>query len=390
MKREKLSKAAASGAVALIFLVLGFQAAIFTGNVFRYNREHRVDTVYVVSPGSGSEKTRLEALSPGESGVEKLRVGNRGSMSSLARSEGFSEPKPGEKGTRHQAVAEGGGEYAGGQVFDIQGYMQNRSYGERGSDCVEMADNQQDILQGAIAEGGNRSVVAKGLAPRQEPGYSDSRRAIAEKFSKKPEPETFEFDPNTVSREDLVRLGFSEKQAQVIENYRSKGGKYYSPADFAKMYVVDSAAYARLKPYIKIRKLDLNTADSLELIGLRGIGPYYAHKIIEYRRRLGGVFTSKQQLLEIDGFDADRLEGFSKGVEVRAKTPWFTIWSATKDQLKNHPYIGPYTAKGIIRYKSVADTAFWTLVKLVENGVLTEDAAARLKYLDGSGESGHE
>ena len=47
MKREKLSKAAASGAVALIFLILGFQAAIFTGNVFRYNREHRVDTVFV-------------------------------------------------------------------------------------------------------------------------------------------------------------------------------------------------------------------------------------------------------------------------------------------------------------------------------------------------------
>ena len=48
MKREKMSKAAASGVVAFIFLVLGFQAAIFTGNVFRYNREHRVDTVYVV------------------------------------------------------------------------------------------------------------------------------------------------------------------------------------------------------------------------------------------------------------------------------------------------------------------------------------------------------
>lgn len=235
-----------------------------------------------------------------------------------------------------------------------------------------------------------RSVVSKGIAPKQEPGYSDSRRAIAEKFSKKPEPETFDFDPNTVSREELVRLGFSEKQAQVIENYRNKGGKYYSPADFAKMYVVDSAAYERLKPFIKIRKLDLNTADSLALIGLRGIGPYYAHKIIEYRRRLGGVFTSKQQLLEIDGFDADRLEGFAKGVEVRAKTPWFTIWSASKDQLKNHPYIGPYTAKGIIRYKSVADTALWSLAKLVENGVLTPDAAARLKYLDGSGESGHE
>ena len=315
MKREKLSKAAASGAVALIFLVLGFQAAIFTGNVFRYNRDHRVDTVYVVEPpGSTVEGQVCEA-------EHRLNLKARPSKA-------CPEPDPG--------------------------------------------------------------VIQKGLAPRQEPGYSDSRRAIAEKFEKKPEPESFEFDPNTVSREDLVRLGFSEKQAQVIENYRTKGGKYYSPSDFAKMYVVDSAAYERLKPYIKIRKLDLNTADSLELIGLRGIGPYYAHKIIEYRRRLGGVFTSKQQLLEIDGFDADRLEGFAKGVEVRAKTPWFTLWSATKDQLKNHPYIGPYTAKGIIRYKSVADTADWSLVKLVENGVLGEDAAARLKYLDGSGEGGHE
>ena len=73
MKREKLSKAAASGAVALIFLVLGFQAAIFTGNVFRYNREHRVDTVYVVSPGLGSGQTRSEALSPG-SGSEQTRL----------------------------------------------------------------------------------------------------------------------------------------------------------------------------------------------------------------------------------------------------------------------------------------------------------------------------
>ena len=42
MKREKLSKAAASGVVALVFLVLGFQAAVFTGNVFNSRRELRV------------------------------------------------------------------------------------------------------------------------------------------------------------------------------------------------------------------------------------------------------------------------------------------------------------------------------------------------------------
>ena len=63
MKREKLSKAAASGAVALIFLVLGFQAAIFTGNVFRYNREHRVDTVYVTSPPAHEAEWRGDKVS---------------------------------------------------------------------------------------------------------------------------------------------------------------------------------------------------------------------------------------------------------------------------------------------------------------------------------------
>ena len=41
MKREKLSSAAASGIVALIFLVLGFQAALFMGNVFKERRAEK-------------------------------------------------------------------------------------------------------------------------------------------------------------------------------------------------------------------------------------------------------------------------------------------------------------------------------------------------------------
>ena len=234
-----------------------------------------------------------------------------------------------------------------------------------------------------------RSIIAKGIAPQKEPDYSDSRRVIAEKLKPKPEPELFQFDPNTISHADLVRLGFSDKQAQVIENYRSKGGKYTTPRDFAKMYVVDSAMYARLEPFIRIRKLDLNTADSLALIGLRGIGPYYAHKILEYRRSLGGVFTSKEQLLEIDGFDAERLEGFAKMVEVGRGRPFFTIWDADRSQLSRHPYIGSYAAKGIIRYKSVTDTAAWSLEGLVENGIIKAADAARLRYLDGGAGQGH-
>ena len=326
MKREKLSKAAASGAVALIFLVLGFQAAIFTGNVFKF-------TGAPLSP-DGDCYSRIEDNNKYETGVEETDM--PGSVGEVQLNESKVRPIP--EPCRTEAT----------------------------------------------------SGIAKGIAPQKEPDYSDSRRVIAEKINSKPKPETFEFDPNTISLGGLVRLGFSQKQAQVIENYRSKGGKYTTPRDFAKMYVVDSATYARLEPFIKIKKLDLNTADSLALIGLRGIGPYYAHKILEYRRRLGGVFTSKEQLLEIEGFDAERLEGFSKMIDVGRARPFFTIWDADRSQLSRHPYIGSYASKGIIRYKSVTDTAAWSLDGLVENGIIKAADAARLRYLDGAGKGHYE
>ena len=330
MKREKMSKAAASGAVALIFLVLGFQAAIFTGNVFRYNRENRVDTVYVVQDVYQQIDANQDSLDVRDGQMSRMKV----------------------------------------LLPDAQSVP---SFANAGRRPFHAFDNNLPAASNSIS---------KGIAPKKELVYGDSRRILAEKLEKRPEPELFEFDPNTVTKEELMRLGFSERQAQVIENYRTKGGKYNKPRDFAKMYVVDSALFARLEPYIRIQKINLNTADSLQLISLRGIGPYYAHKILEYRTRLGGVFTSKNQLQEIEGIDADRLSGFAEGVEVKPVQPRYTLWTATKSELATHPYIGSYVAKGILRYKSVADTTLWTLSSLVENGVLTVDAAARLKYLD--------
>lgn len=347
MKKEKLSKAAASGAVALIFLVLGFQAAIFTGNVFRYKREHRVDTVYVTS---------LPAPEV---------VGRGGKVSDTQRDAQSACTQDGCKHIQQDADSQ-----------------RDVLHGKAGAAPPQRSEAREAPKQASRRRSGTSHGVTQGIAPRQEPGYGDSRRAVAERLEKNREPELFQFDPNTVSREELVRLGFSEKQAQVIENYRSKGGKYNKKSDFAKMYVVDSAMFARLEPYIKIKKLNLNTADSAALITLRGIGPYYAHKILEYRRRLGGMFTSKEQLLEIDGFDADRLSGFEASVEVGRGTPRFTIWTAGRSDLERHPYIGKYAAKGIARFKSVTDTAAWTLEKLVENGIITAANAARLRYLD--------
>lgn len=48
----------------------------------------------------------------------------------------------------------------------------------------------------------------------------------------------------------------------------------------------------------KRTSIELNSADSSTLVGIRGIGPYYASKILRYRKQLGG-FHSTRQLKEI-------------------------------------------------------------------------------------------
>lgn len=48
------------------------------------------------------------------------------------------------------------------------------------------------------------------------------------------------------------------------------------------------------RPGLKADPLELNTADSSALIAIRGIGPYYASRILRYRERLGGFYAVRQ------------------------------------------------------------------------------------------------
>ena len=69
-------------------------------------------------------------------------------------------------------------------------------------------------------------------------------------------PQRFRFNPNTITLDSLQLLGFSQRQAQTILNYRSKGGIFRRREDFARMYTVDSAMYASLEEYIFIPDKD--------------------------------------------------------------------------------------------------------------------------------------
>lgn len=127
-------------------------------------------------------------------------------------------------------------------------------------------------------------------------------------------------------------------------------------------------------------KIELNTADSLDLLSLYGIGPYYAQKILEYRKRLGG-FAIPEQLLEIKGFDKERLDGFSDKVFADSTLILKTdLKTATEAQLANHLYIGKYLARCIILYREVSHPDSCSIHHLVEHGILTKEQARRISW----------
>lgn len=191
--------------------------------------------------------------------------------------------------------------------------------------------------------------------------------------------ETFRFDPNTISVEDLCRLGFTPKQAQSIDNYRQKGGRFRRKTDFAKSFVVSDSIYRRLEPYIDIPLTDLNLADSAALDALPGIGGWYASKIIEHRNALGG-YSYKEQMMDIQRFDEEKFKALEDLITVSSEhqTP-YPLWSLPADSLCLHPYIGNFeTARAIVLYRKNSPKDRCTIEELRLAGILTPDNADKL------------
>ena len=187
--------------------------------------------------------------------------------------------------------------------------------------------------------------------------------------------ECFEFDPNTVSVEDLMRLGFTDKQAQSICNYRNKGGRFCRKEDFAKSYVVADSVYERLEPYINIPKLDINLADSAAVDALPGIGPWFAAKMVSYRAELHG-YSYPEQLMDIYRFDQEKYDGLKDLIEVSPPQP-YAIWTLPEDSLRKHPYIRS-RAHGVVLFRQNNPPEALTVDALARAGVLPPDLAAKL------------
>lgn len=223
-------------------------------------------------------------------------------------------------------------------------------------------------------QSGQTAVKVKRQSSAHSPVAEAVRRAPACR-----KVESFSFNPNTATVEELCRLGFSQKQAQSIENYRAKGGRFNRKEDFAKSFVVSDSIFRRLQPYIDIPLTDLNLADSAAFDALPGVGGWFAKKMIEHREALGG-YSYKEQLMDIYKFTQEKYMALEDLVTVSDEyvTP-YPLWTLPLDSLRRHPYIKDYeTARSIVLYRENSDKEDMTVEGLLKSGILTPDSADRL------------
>lgn len=189
------------------------------------------------------------------------------------------------------------------------------------------------------------------------------------------QPEYFNFNPNNLSPENWQRLGFSDKQINVIKNYEAKGGRFRNKEDVKKMYCISSKQFERIEPYIQIPQeekpidnfeknkietktpkaanplVELNSADSAYLTKVKGIGPFYAKSIVKYRTQLGG-FVNKEQLMEIWKFDQEKFDAIKELIFVdESEIKKININTCTASELK-HPYVNWNVANAIVNYRA--------------------------------------
>ena len=129
------------------------------------------------------------------------------------------------------------------------------------------------------------------------------------------------------------------------------------------------------------RIIDLNRADSSDLVRLRGIGPVLSARIIKYRNALGG-FCAVDQLREVYGMDsltAGSLRAFLSVDQTAVQK--IDLNKAAFKELLHHPYLEYEEVKRIVQYRDKHGT-FSATEELFEVGGLDSARVRRiLPYL---------
>ena len=160
-------------------------------------------------------------------------------------------------------------------------------------------------------------------------------------------------DKSTPKNDSIIAETAQQIEQKEDSVYRhryqySRNKQIYNKQNNNKSETFDTIRPARRQPLM----IELNSADTLTLQLLHGIGPSYARRIVAYRDRLGG-FYSKAQLLEVYGFTTELLEDIAPHLTIDSLSlRKMAINTAPLKQLIKHPYMEYYLARDIVKLRN--------------------------------------
>lgn len=234
-----------------------------------------------------------------------------------------------------------------------------------------------------ISEENYRKMAPYLLLPEKTPeNYSPSSKST-NSTNEKPKVAYQNFDPNTTDFEGWRKLGFSEKQTQVILNYRDKNlkGSFKNIEEIASCFVISPEKMEEIKPFITLNpenfkttstkkqegnypsdskpiqeliktdfsKIDLNQITFKQMIEF-GFDEKSAAMMLSFRKKLGG-FANTQQIIDTYDIDKDLAQKLITVARLdNSRIMKYTLSSAPEEWLRNHPYF-KYSADKIIYFR---------------------------------------
>ncbi len=213
-----------------------------------------------------------------------------------------------------------------------------------------------------------------------EKSKSNETRIFKTSQSQNPKLALKNFDPNTLDVEGWKDLGFSEKQANVILNYKTKNlrGSFHTLDEIKSCFVISEEKFTEIAPFIQLNrenfterktpvyaktelpavksdftKIDINQITYEQLVEF-GFTQKVAAGFVTFRSKLGG-FINKNQVFETYDIDRQLAEKLNTTCLLKTeKVEKYTLLNAPESWLKTHPYFR-YSADKIIYYRQTND-----------------------------------
>ncbi len=234
------------------------------------------------------------------------------------------------------------------------------------------------------------------ILPQNTPeNFSSKNFSKSENLTQKPTIRYNAFDPNLLDFDGWKALGFSEKQSEVILNYKNRNlkGSFKNLEELKACFVISDEKFEEMKPFVRLNpenfvqndtqnkaqnfikntiaeaktdfsKIDINQITYRQLIEF-GFDEKSAGMLIGFRKKLGG-FASENQILETYDIDKEMAQKLVSTAKLNTSgIEKFTLVDAPEEWLKNHPYF-KYSADKIIYYRisNPDEKKIWKFIKV--------------------------